>query len=233
MTMNKRLWKALLLATMTVMLCVLIITGATFALFTDSVNLTNHLVAGKLDVQLVRTKLDWMSINSNGYLEKHSNTTETDLSNITTTNVFGLTNETYIAPTAYYEATLKLKNNGNVAFNYSVTFKLNATATEKAANEALLKQLVVTIKDSTDTTVVNGVSLYDIIDQNIPVESVASSQVLDNTKLTSPTFKVRVEFKDDGRPTSANPETFVNNNAMTQQAKFDLVVTAVQAAPIN
>ena len=225
--MTRRSWKALLLATMTVMLCVLIISGATFALFTDNVTFTNHLEAGKLDVTLTRTKLEWVSVNSNGYLEKHTNTTSLDLSTVSGDNVFGLTNDSLIAPLSYYEATLVIGNNGNVAFNYGVQFKLNSTSNK------LAEQLKVTVTDSSNQTVFTGWLSNMASGTTIPVKTTAlNAATLDNTNKQSETFKVKVEFVDDGRPTSASPATFVNNEAMSLTANFDLIVTAVQNTTI-
>lgn len=227
--MNRRAWKALLLATMTVMLCVLIISGATFALFTDSVTATNHLEAGKLDVTLTRTKLEWVSVNSEGYLEDHVDNTPKDLSTPTTTNLFGLTGDSLIAPLSYYKATLKIENKGTVAFTYGIKIKLNSTPNE------LAKQLYVTVKDNSGTTLSQGYLTDFATEKAI---TIATTQELNNTTNASDLFTVKVEFIDDGRPVGVSPtkpvnESFINNNAMSLSADFDLIVSATQVPTIQ
>lgn len=233
--MNRITWKSLLLATMTVMLCVLIISGSTFALFTDSVTYTNHLQAGKLKVGLKRTKLEWVTIDSDGYLKKNTDSTELDLSTVSSANVFGLTDESKIAPLAYYEATLVIENRGNVAFDYTIGFIRNETTNN------LTKQLKVTVKDGSKNVLVT--KMMDEFSSTATTFSVkpsatSSTQTLDNSDTASEVFVVRVEFVDDGRPVGVSTTTpvntsFVNNDAMDLAVNFDLVVTAVQNTTIK
>lgn len=228
--MTRRSWKALLLATMTVMLCVLIISGATFALFTDNVIFTNHLEAGKLDMVLNRKNLEWVSVDSNGYLHKHTLSDTLDLTTVAsnTSNVFGLTGDSLIAPLSYYQATLEIENKGNVAFTYGVSFKLNGTSNK------LAEQLQVTVKDSNNNVLLTKKMSEMSSSQSVAIKTVTegTTQNLDNTVKTSEVFTVRVEFLDDGRPYAATYESFVNNEAMEKTVNFDLVVNAVQVTTI-
>ena len=68
MTKKKR---TILLSVMTAVLCLALVAGGTYALFSDQVTLTNHLEAGKLDITLTRTYLKTKSLNSQtGYLDE-------------------------------------------------------------------------------------------------------------------------------------------------------------------
>ena len=60
--MNKR--RLLLVSCSIILLCMLSIVGMTFALFTSSVGVRNHLVAGSLDVTLHRTDLAYTVLDS-------------------------------------------------------------------------------------------------------------------------------------------------------------------------
>ena len=54
-SMNKR--RAMLVSCAVILLCMAIIGGMTFALFTDRATISNHLQAGDLQITLKRTEL--------------------------------------------------------------------------------------------------------------------------------------------------------------------------------
>ena len=57
-----------------ILLCMMIIAGMTFALFTDSKRMSNHLRAGDLEVTLTRTYLEYSVLDANGKLAVTKNT---------------------------------------------------------------------------------------------------------------------------------------------------------------
>ena len=68
--MNK---KRILLASCSIIaMCLCAIVGMTYALFTDSVSVKNHLQAGNLDIALVRTDLEYAILDNDGYLTTYS-----------------------------------------------------------------------------------------------------------------------------------------------------------------
>ena len=67
--MNKKM-RTLLLACVTILLCVTMIAGGTYALFTDEVRLSNHLIAGDMDITLERIALNGKTLNNTtGFLD--------------------------------------------------------------------------------------------------------------------------------------------------------------------
>jgi len=56
--------RSVLLSVMTLVLCLALVAGGTYALFSDQVTLTNHLEAGTLDITLTRTKLVTKSLDN-------------------------------------------------------------------------------------------------------------------------------------------------------------------------
>ena len=186
--------------------------GVSYALFTDSVEVQNHLQAGTLDVTLERTSLEYTLLNEEGYLVKQTEGA-LDLTKATADNVFGLdANATKIVPGSYFDAQLAIGNNGNVAFDYSVEIKL-LTNDEELANE-LAKQLKVTITNAEGKAVAEYM-LSDLQD-DANCEVKAGHMKANETKHN---FGVKVEF--------VNRED--NNNAKSQAVAFDLIVSAVQA----
>lgn len=218
--------RVLLVSCSVILLCVSIIVGMTYALFTDQVSVQNHLRAGTLDVTLKRTSLEYTLLNEDGYLEKTvltGQSNELDLTTSTDENVFGLSSDTTkIVPGSYFDATLVIGNNGDVAFDYSVEIKLltenGDVITDVATINELSKQLKVYIKDA-DGNIVGEYMLSDLCGTNnceIKVGHMKKNE-------TEHKFGVMVEFVDCAD----------NNSAKAQKAVFDLVVTATQASAQN
>lgn len=204
MTNKKRV---LLTSVSIIVLCLCAIVGMTYALFTDSVSVKNHLKAGNLDVSLVRTDLEYCVLNDEGYLEVLTNSTEVDFTSTTSENIFGIDSaDCKVAPGSYFNAELELRNNGNVAFTYNVTIKLIE------GNNELAEQLEVTLTHADGSTSVKKLS------------ELASGLVIEVGEMSNSddkqVFSIKVEFIDD-----------INNNlAKNQTVVFDLIVTAVQAS---
>ena len=152
--------RALLIACSTILLCLALIVGGTYALFTDSAKVTNHLRAGFMDVTLIRTNYTHKVLDlQTGYLTDRVATGDelnVDFSGVTNENLFGLTMEDDAA-TAYddrdlmvpgvsYRSEMKLTNNGTVAFNYTINIVYNETdANGNESDSKFAEQLYVTL----------------------------------------------------------------------------------------
>lgn len=214
MTKRKR---SVLLSVLTLLLCLALIAGGTYALFSDKVTLQNHLQAGKLDVKLIRTELLTKSLSpDSGFLVSTKNEKDIDFSepadandpNAENKNVFDITENTLIVPACWYAADMQIINNGDVAFGYwlEIVFKGGQDLT-------LAKQLEITV--TTDTGTKSG--KLDVATGLIGTDSVPIGVV---AKGGSADFNIKVEFCD--------LEDEINNTAMSKSFSFDLIVHAIQ-----
>lgn len=205
--MGKGKVRILLMSSVMMLLCMAMIVGGTFALWTDSVKVENHFTAGALKLKLERISLTKTYLdNDTGYLiTTNPDTTVIDLTNTNTadTNVFGIGSDEKVVPCSEYEATLKLTNNGDVAFSYDVIVKLSSSS------NALAEQLKIYVdgqdKGTLDEYVVDGKAI-------IATQTMAKN---DSAK----EFTIKIEFLNDNT---------INNNAQDKEVKFDLLVNAVQ-----
>lgn len=208
--MGKSKIRTLLMACVMIMLCAAMIVGGTFALWTKDVTVQNHLVAGSLNVGLVRTSLQKTYIDqTTGYLvTSPEDTTEVDFSGSTTDNVFGIQSNELIVPYSAYSARLKLSNNGSVAFTYDIIIKLTSTS------NALASQLKVYVAEG-DGALEDKGFLSDYATEN-GTAIVSTQTMAKNTAAKE--FTVKIEFVNN---TS-------NDSAQGQEAEFDLLIKAVQ-----
>lgn len=212
--MGRKRVRTLLLAGLTIMLCMALLVGGTYALWSKKVSVTNHLVAGNLDLELKRIALSKnMLDNETGYMtgNKVIQSEEDEPVDLTTgsgVNVFGIEEGELVVPTSSYEATLKLTNNGSVAFTYQIIIKLIEV------DEKLAEQLMVSV----DGVEKGYLSTFNAQDGQVVVASAVE-------KGQETTFRVKVEFKDDA---AEGVTGIVNNEAMEQEVEFDLIVKAVQ-----
>lgn len=220
-TMGKKA-RAIMLAVITMLLCVSLIAFGTYALFTDSQTLTVHLNAATLDIGLVRTNLDYNSLADDGYEYEHigENTEVVDFTEATTRNLFDVTDDTLIAPGCWYEATLKIVNNGTVAFGWWLDVTLKGDVTE------LANQLEVTVTEcNPDGTVKDGGRTETQLlkdGTHIGSKDAPFGHFAIGTDNTVAVFKVKVMFKN------LDTDGSVNNAAQNLKAGFDVVVNAVQ-----
>ena len=204
--MGKSKVRTLLMSCVMMMLCAAMIVGGTFALWSDSAKVENHLTSGTLQVKLERISLTKTYLdNETGYLVTAGpDTTMIDFTDTNTAddNVFGIEDEK-VVPCSEYEAMLKLSNNGDVAFSYDIIIKLTSES------NALAEQLKIYIdgedKGTLDEYAVDGKAI-------IATQTMAKN---DATK----EFTVKVEFINDNN---------VNNDAQAKEVKFDLLINAVQ-----
>lgn len=202
-----KLQKVLLVSCAVILVCTFVITGMTYALFTDQVSVESHLKAGNLDVTLTRTALEYSTLNTDGELVETRVNEPLVLNGTVRDNVFGIDSaDVRIVPGSYFDATLEITNDGNTAFDYTVTVK------QLRESNALAEQLQVTVTHADGTQTVRMLST---LSEGLTVEA-GRMQVGEIVQR----FSVRVDFIDD---------TNVNNDAQELTAAFDLIVEAVQS----
>lgn len=190
-----------------ILLCMVIIVRMTFALFTDSERMSNHLRAGDLEVALARTYLEYSVLDANGKLAVTKNDKTVSFTGSTKKNVFGVDAEgIYIVPGSYFKAKMKVSNVGNVAFTYHVGIQLTGEV------NALARQLEVVVTRADGSTVTATLS------EMANGFTIQAGELLKDADAQE--FTVEVRFIDN---------TFINNAAQTQLSVFDLYVSAVQA----
>lgn len=198
--------RTLLVSSAIILLCLTVIVGMTFALFSDSEKVTNHLKAGKLDITLIRTSLTSTRLNEQGRLEAVTDNEHVDFTNRNDKNVFGL-EKAIIVPLSYFSAEMLIQNNSksaesNVTFAYWIEIVYTGTTKINLAD-----QIRVTVNENDSA----------ILSEGLVVGS-ASSPIGVLEVNESATFNVTVEFLN-----LAN-----NNVAQGESLAFDLVVHAVQ-----
>lgn len=203
--MSKRI-RAITLCCVTVLCCVALIVGGTYALFSDSVNVTNHLQAGELKVRLYRDKLSGLLLTNQGLLKAFENSERTEFTK-ESANILGLTEERAVVPGCEFNAECSLENEGNVAIIYYLEFVFEGT-------NKLAEQLQLTLNTGSDTKTVMLSQLgnnYTWGSAASPLGSVLSGSVAQ--------FSVELKFVDNDA---------VNNDAQGQQVSVDVIVHAVQ-----
>lgn len=198
--------RTLLLSITTLALSLSLVAGATFALFTDSVTLENHLQAGSLNVTLTRTNLVTETLNdSTGFIVKNEDSADVDFSTPNDKNIFNLTPTTLIVPGSTFNAELEVANNSSVAFNYYIQIVYKG-GSEELANQ--LKVTAIVKGEETSAFIKDGVTLGS---EQLPLGTLA--------KGGKTVFNVIVEFEN----------LSVNNDAQGKNVQFDLIVHAIQA----
>lgn len=206
--------RTLLVSSAVILLCMTIIVGMTFALFTDTATVKNHLQAGDLDITLKRTSLTKTTLDSTGKLvESDPDTDVVDFSNSTDESVFGLVENEKIVPGTKYVAKMQIENHSDVAFGYWVEI----VCSDKTNGEDLAKQLKVTVNTGADSSAMINDGL-----------TVGRSGAYVDELLIGETaeFTVTVEFLDSF---VADNNIDHNDLAQGENLTFDLVVHAVQA----
>lgn len=182
-----------------------LVVAGTYSLFSDSISIDNHLQAGTLKAKLERTGLKMVTLDpETGYLVEHSDDEIKDFteSSMLSENIFGLEEDSLIVPAAFYEVTMKLSNDGSVAFDYTVNIVLTSES------NALAEQLKVTVDGDAE----NAKYLSD-------GETILASGTLDKTEGSSfITVTIRIEFMNQKN----------NNDAQDLKVDFDLMVKAIQ-----
>ena len=204
--MSKRI-RAITLSCVTVLCCLALIVGGTYALFSDSAEIVNHLQAGELKVRLYRDTLSGRALTDNGMLEEFQNNERLEFTKQSLDNVFGLNKDSKLVPGSKYEAKFTLTNNGNVAISYYLEFVVNGELNK------LAEQLQLTLKTDSNTTTITLNELgenHTWGGKNSPI-----GQLLVGGDSV---FSVALEFVDSDS----------NNDAQGQQISVDMIVHAIQ-----
>ncbi len=209
--------RALLTSSSMILLCLAMIIGMTYALFTDKEIVKNHLQAGNMEITLERTSLTSTSLNADGYLETVTDNTVKDFTNNAEENVFGL-DGTVIVPGCEYTADMKITNNSqkaksSVAFAYWLEIDYQSADTVALANQL---RITVTTEDGE-----HEIRLKDGLELGSAKNPVG---ILDVTENNTDTFTVRMEFLDD----TDESLSIDNDDAQGESVEFDLIVHAVQ-----
>ncbi len=212
--------RALIVSASVILLCMTVIVGMTWALFTDEKPLFNHLQAGDLSITLDRTALTKTTLNAAGYLVEEQiqapGSKPANFTDPTNDNVFGIKDGEKIVPGSKYVATMQIANNSDVAFGYWVEI----VCTNQKDGADLAKQIKVTV------SVDSGLNQADFVGNGLVVKD-ANSGCIDELAVGEvSTFTVTVEFLDSA--ISGN-QIEDNNLAKNQKLDFDLIVHAVQA----
>ena len=204
--------RSLLVSGSVILLCMTVIVGMTWALFTDYAKVENHLQAGDLNVTLKRIGLTTNSIDTDtGYLKPTSSNEIVDFSEATTRNVFDVTDEARLVPGSSYTATMEISNlkaNSSVAYDYWLEIKLDTgNMTEKEIEDLKLdEQLKLTVVSEAGTT-------EKLLSEGLTVNPIGTLALTE-----SETFTVTMEFVSSA----------TNNAAKMQKVSFDLIVHATQ-----
>lgn len=205
---NKR--RMLVLTFSIILLCLSLIVGTTYALFTETIIVKNHLQAGSLDVSLVRTNLKYNILNEKGYFEEKEIEENVDFSSLKNESIFDIEESSFVVPGSYYEVEFELRNKGNVAIDYIINIVVNNETNE------LSKQINVQLIENNN--VVKENTLDEIKNNNFVISKGEMIVGEETKKLT-----IRIEFMDDLSNNSIN-----NNLAQNKETMFDLIVEAVQ-----
>lgn len=204
--MGKNKVRSIIVTCMMILFCTALVVGSTVALWSDSVRVENHLTAGTLNVKLERIGLTKTSLDDEtGYLTVVEDAQTVDLTDTDTSNanVFGIGENEKVVPGAYYDAKLRLTNDGDVSFSYDVIIKLTS------ASNALAEQLKVFV-DGVD----KGYLSEFAGDDGVAVISTQTMTKNDGAKV----FSVKIVFDDLDE----------NNAAQNERASLDLLINAVQ-----
>lgn len=204
------------IACLSIVLCVALIAGGTYALFSGKTSVTNHLRSGNLTLKLERVGLTKYAYDeaSGEYKENvyTNGDAYVDFSQATEKNVFDIARSEVIAPGVWYEATMRIsKDNTNVPFAYKIIVKLNGSKGEDGKDNAFASQLRIYVDGAPKGY------LSDYVTAEGGNEISVSSGTIGLTE-GSKEFKVKLLFD----PTADN------NAVMNSTADFDLIVEATQ-----
>lgn len=208
--MTKKRLRVLLLAGATVLVCLVLIVACTYALFSGSVKVDNHLQAGTLKMTLVREKLTSYNLAADGNMTETTDDTSSDFTEATDNNIFGFTDSIRIVPMSSFTADMVIKNEGDIAFVYWVEIVFDPTSNSQAFAEQLTLSVTPEGGETQTKSLKDGLSLGSDTDELGTVDLGGEAK-----------FSVTVTFD--------NLEDEVNNSARDSEVSFDLIVHAVQA----
>ncbi len=212
--------RTLIVSASVILLCMTVIVGMTWALFTDTHVVKNHLKAGDLDITLERVGLEKYTLNDRGYFTSVEYTEAEaywNFSNSTPKDVFDIRSGEKIVPLTEYTAEMKISNQSDVAFRYWLEIVTAKGPDGQISSEKLAEQLDITVTvqntDGTTKSVRLNKGLYLGSEKDeVGILGIGGAE----------TFTVHVKFLDDKQ------EQFDNDDAQGANVYFDLVVHAVQ-----
>jgi predicted ribosomally synthesized peptide with SipW-like signal peptide len=209
--------RALLLSGVTILLCFAIVIGMTFALFSDTDSVYNHLQAGTLSVTLKRTRLEKTHYIGGRGLTTEINENVIDFTDNTSLdrNVFDILATDKIVPGCKYVADMQIENHSDATFGYWIAIECS----DETKDTSLAKQLRVTV-ESGDT------KAESFIGNSLTVDGDGRGYLGYVAIGEATSFTVTVEFLDSA---DSDVEIEPNDLAQGQNLRFDLVVYAVQA----
>ena len=117
--------RVLLISCAVILICLAVVLGVTYGLFSDTETLNHHLKAGNMDITLFRTHLVTTSLDqTTGFLVKTEDPADVDFSN-TTKNVFSMSDSSLIVPGSEYSAEMQISNNSDTAFAYWIEIRFD------------------------------------------------------------------------------------------------------------
>ena len=187
--------KVLLTSAMTIALCLCVIAGSTFALFTESKTVKMTITAGALDVDAVvdDTSVQVKSAGDLGFVSgtNFDNGGKVQVSNISPENPFNVA-VAGMTPGDAFKFDIKTTNSSNFAVDYAISWASILDPNSLSENQKdLLEALVITIEPEDGFTAEAG---------------------------TSDKFTVTVEFKDNAEENNAY-------QGATSQIAFTVVAT--------
>ena len=201
--MRKKYW-IISISILTVTVALASIAVGSYSLFSQRILIVNHFVTGELKLDLFRTNLSWNELDDDGLLVEYEDNQEYKASELD--NLFANSNSSkVIVPGIHYQSTMKLVNDGDIAFDYYIEIVLKGDA------NALASQL--------EVTYISG----DVVHKNNLSEGLFLGS-LENPLGKAITeeeinFSIKVEFI-----VSEN-----NNDAKGSEVSFDFIVYAVQS----
>lgn len=203
--MGKRM-RTVLVSMLVVCLCLALVVGGTYALFSDSVNVKNHLSAGSLKVGLNLLSYETCTLDDDGMMKTTKTTMDPPVDLVKDgSKLFQMTKA---VPGSWYKAELEIYNKGDVAFDYRVRMLWNTDGQAAPEQEKLAGQIQITITDAT------GKETAFMLDEASDVKLGRMT-----AKSEATTFTVKAEFVD----------TDNNNDVQEISLEFDLQVYAEQA----
>ncbi len=207
--MNKRI-RTLALSMIVLCISCTVIVGGTFALFSDTDTVSNHLSAGSLAVGLSRTEYSEYVLGEDGFMTGPTlNTDKVDL----VKNNDVLFNMVNAVPSSWYQATVLVANNGSTAFDYGVRILWNTKGDATAEQITFAEQIRITVTSDKINNEEHSVSfMLSECANNV----VSLGYMLKGADPES--FTIKAEFIDDEN----------NNAAMRVTLDFDMQVFATQ-----
>ena len=202
--------RSVLLSVLVLVLCLALIAGGSYALFTDEITLDQHLQAGTLKATLIRTELVTKELDDKGFLVSNENDPDKrriNFTEATTENAFGIESTDKIVPGSKYVAKFELSNTGDTAFGYWIEIG----CTDKEDGENLAKQVKITVNNDKN-------SAFD----GIVSKGVVATQLTGPLLVKNPAVLAYYYEKLTGEAldlSEDNPIRLAYNNALAQLTK--------------